>query len=153
MRYRVLLRSVQGLLDPGEQLYGAAFMWQRHRLGYVYSLAAFLGLLIVAIVAGFDEWPSRITIGLAGAAIALAATTMYRVLAATSEGLVLIEGGRVRHVGKSILRRMELSTPIEIQRDTLVTTDWKVDGVEYTVPKSSQQAMQQIAAMGPRSSP
>ncbi len=150
MRYKILLRSVQRLLDPDEQLYGAAFMWQRHRLGYVYSLAAFVALVLIAIASGFDDWPDRIAIGLAGAAIALAATTIYRVLAATSAGLVLIEGGRVRHVGKSVVQRMDLGTPIVIQRDTLVTTDWKVDGVEYTVPKSSQQAMQQIAAMSPR---
>ncbi len=147
MRYNVLLRSVQRLLGPGEQLYGAAFMWQRHRLGYMYSLAAFIALTGIAIVAGFEDWLNRIVIGVAGASIALTATTLYRVLAATSEGLVLIEGGRVRHVGKSILRRLGPGTTVEIKRDTLVTTDWQVDGVEYTVPKSSQQAMQQISAI------
>lgn len=147
MRYNVLLRSVQRLLNPGEQLYGAAFMWQRHRLGYLYSIGAFVALTIIAIAAGFDDWLNRIVIGVAGASVALTATTLYRVLAATSEGLVLIEGGRIRHVGKTILRRLEPGITVEIKRDTLVTTDWNVDGTEYTVPKSSQQAMQQIAAI------
>ncbi|MGI9609634.1 MAG: hypothetical protein ACR2NL_05000 [Acidimicrobiia bacterium] len=147
MRHNILLRSIQRFLEPGERLYDAAFMWSRHRLAYVYALAAFVGMLIVAIVAGFEQWPSRLAIAVMGGAVAMTATTMYRVLASTSKGLVLLEGGKLRQVAKRRIRTLDSDVVVEIQRDTLITTDWKVGDSEYTVPKGSQKAMERIAVI------
>lgn len=121
-------------------------MWTRHRLGYVYALAAFVGLVLVAVMSGFQEWPSRLVIGVAGAALAMAATTNYRVLAQTDAGFVLLDGGRFRQVATRLVRRLPDDVNISVQRDTLITTDWIVGDREYTVPKSSQRAMERIAA-------
>lgn len=150
MRHGILLRSIQGFLDPGERLYDAAFMWSRHRLAYVYAVAASVGLLVIAILAGFEQWPSRLAIAVMGGAVAFTATTMYRVLASTSEGLVLLEGGKLRQVAKRKIRRLDPGTPVTIQRDTLITTDWKIGDAEYTVPKGSQKAMERIAVITAR---
>ncbi len=145
MRHAVLLRSIQRFLEPGERLYDAAFMWTRHRLAYAYAGAAFIGMLVVAILAGFDRWPSRLAIAVMGSAVAITATTMYRVLASTSKGLVLLEGGKMRQVAKRRIRTLKPGTGVMIKRDTLITTDWTVGDSEYTVPKGSQKAMHRIA--------
>lgn len=146
MRRSILLRSVERLLEPGEKLEDAAFMWARHRLGYAYAAGSFVALVIVAIAAGFEPWPSRVVIGIAGGALALTATTNYRVLASTTNNLVILEAGRLRQVARSVKRRLPREAAITIVRDTLITTDWLVDGVEYTVPKGYQRAMERIAA-------
>lgn len=112
----------------------------------LYAVAAFVALVVVAATAGFEQWPSRIGVGIAGAAIAVTATTDYRVLAHTDRGLVLLVGGRVRQVAKRVIRDLPADVTIEIVRDTMLTTDWKIEGVEYTVPKSSQRAVERIAA-------
>ncbi len=146
MRHSILLRSVQPFVEPGERVYDAAFMWTRHRLAYPYAAAAFVGSLAVAIAAGFEQWPSRLAVAVLGAAVAITATTMYRVLAHTSDGLVLLEGGKIRQVAKRLLKRLDGSAKITMTRDTLITTDWLIDEVEYTVPKGSQKAIERIAA-------
>lgn len=147
MRHQILLRSIQRFLEPDERLYDAAFMWSRHRLAYPYAVGAFVAMFVVATVAGFQQWPSRLAIAVVGGAVAITATTMYRVLAATSGGLVLLEGGRLRQVAKRRIRKLEPGAQVEIQRDTMITTDWKVGGTEYTVPKGSQRAMERIAVL------
>lgn len=146
MRRAVLRRSVTRLLEPDEALGEAALMWARHSSGYAYAAVAWVAFTLLAIVAGFDQWPARLVIGLAGAAIVLTGTTTYRVLASTSHGLVLFEAARVRQVARRISRRLPPEAEVRLVRDTLVTTDWVVDGTEYTVPKGSQRAMEAIAA-------
>jgi hypothetical protein len=147
MRRSILLHSVERLLEPGEKLEDAAFMWARHRLGYAYAAGAFVALVIVAIASGFEPWPSRIVIGIAGATVALSATTNYRVLALTTSNLVVLDAGRLRQVARRVKRRLPRGAAVTIVRDTMITTDWLVDGAEYTVPKGSQRAMERIAAL------
>lgn len=149
MRRTVLHRSVTRLLAPGERLVEAAFMWCRRDRGYLVALVAGIGLVAVAAVAGFEQWTVRLVIGLAGASIALTAMTDYRVLALTDQGLVLCHAARLRQVARRIARRLPEGTEVAIVRDTLITTDWRVDGNEYTVPKGSQRAMERIAATRP----
>lgn len=146
MRRAVLRRSVMNLLPPGESVGEAAFMWARHRAGYAIALGAWAAFTVLAIAAGFEEWPTRLVIGLAGGAVTLTAMTDYRVLASTTNGLVLLDAGRVRQVARRLRRRLPPDASIRLVRDTLITTDWEVDGVEYTVPKGSQRAMETIAA-------
>ncbi|MFW2383445.1 MAG: hypothetical protein ACN4GZ_16950, partial [Acidimicrobiales bacterium] len=59
----------------------------------------------------------------------------------------LLEGGKLRQVAKRRIRTLDPGVVVEIQRDTLITTDWKVGDYEYTVPKGSQKAMERIAAI------
>lgn len=145
MRRNVLVRSVQRLV-PGAAVIDVAYMWVRHRSALLYAVGAFVALVVVAALAGFDQWPSRIGIGIAGAAVATSATTDYRVLAHTDRGLVLLVGGRVRQIARRVIRDLPADAEIEIVRDTMLTTDWTIDGIEYTVPKSSQRAVERMSA-------
>ena len=141
-----MLRSVQRLLDPDETLLEAAILWARRPWSYLYGLAAFACLFMVAVVTGFEQWPTRMAIAVAGAAIAVTATTDYRILALTSNGLVMCRAGRVRHVARSIVDRPGRSIGIEPVGGTMITSDWRVGSIDYTVTKSSQQPMERIRA-------
>lgn len=146
MRKAALLRSIQRLLDEGERAVEAAYMWRRHRLLLPFGVAAFLGMTLVAAWAGAEDWPTRIVIGLAGFAVAVAATTDYRVVAQTSDGILLLRASRIRQVAKEILERLPFSTVIEPVGGTVLAADWRVAGQVYTVPRSSETAMERIAA-------
>ena len=146
MRRNMLLRSVQRLLGPDEQLIEAALLWVRRPWSYLYGLVAAVAMLLVAIAAGFEHWTSRTAIAVAGAAIAVTATTDYRILALSTEGLVLCRAGRVRQVARAIIDRPSHSTEMEPVGGTMITADWRVGTVEYTVTKSSQLPMERIRA-------
>jgi hypothetical protein len=120
-------------------------MWKRHRLLLPFGLAAFVGMVLVAAWAGAEDWPTRIVIGLAGFAVAVAATTDYRVVAQTSEGILLLRASRIRQVAKEIIERFPFATPIEPVGGTALAADWSVAGQTYTVPRSSETAMDRIA--------
>lgn len=145
MRRNVLVRSVKRLL-PDATVFDVAYVWVRHPSGLLYAAGAFIALVLVGMAVGFDEWPSRIGLGIAGGAVAMSATTEYRVLAHTDEGLVLLAGGRVRQVARRIIRVLPPDSRVEIVRDTMLTTDWTIGDTEYTVPKSSQRSIERIAA-------
>ena len=146
MRRNVLLRSVQRLLGPDEQLIEVALLWVRRPWSYLYGIVALAALLLVAIAVGFEQWTSRAAIAFAAAAIAVAATTDYRVLALTTEGLVLCRAGRVRQVARTIIDRPSRSIEMKPVGGTMITADWKIGTVEYTVTKSSQHAIERIRA-------
>ncbi len=146
MRRKVLVRSVRRLLRADEEIIDVAFMWSRHRLMIPYVLASFVALTAVAVAVGFDSWASRAGLGVGGSAVAAMATTNYRVLAQTSRGFVLMRASRVRQYAVEITER--LKSPIEMTPQTsyMVATDWLVEDLRYTVPKSSEQSMVRMAA-------
>ncbi len=146
MRREILLRSLRRLLRADEEVIDAAFMWSRPRLMIPYALAAFGGLVTLATLVGFDSWASRAGLGVAGAAVAAMATTNYRVLAQTTRGFVLMRASRVRQYAVEVTKRW--SAPIHLSPETsyMVATDWLVDELRYTVPKSSEQSMMRMAA-------
>lgn len=144
MRRNILVASVRRLLDPDEELLDAALMWVRHSFSYAYAALSFVALVIVSILSGFESWPFRLGIGAAGAAIAFTATTDYRVLALTTKGLVLMRAGRVRQVARSIIERPPSTITMEPVGGTLLTVDWLVDGVVYTLTKAGQNPIQRI---------
>jgi len=146
-RQRVLYESVRQLLDADERIDHVVYMSKRHRLMVPYVLAAFAGLGIVAFVVGIEQWSGRIGLGLAGAAVAAAATTDYRILASTSSGLVLFQSSRIRQFARKLLRRLDVDVEIAAVGGNLVMTDWLVDGDRYSVMKRFQQAMTAIAAV------
>lgn len=124
-------------------------MWRRHRWWLAYGLAAGSLLVAVAAASGFDSWFERIGLGLAGAAVAVAATTDYRVLARTDRGLVLLRASRVRQVATALDRRLGDDAVVDRIGGTLLANDWRVDGQHFTVAKSSEASMSALAA-GPK---
>jgi hypothetical protein len=146
VRKAYLLRSVARYLDDGSEVVDAAYMWQRHRLMIPFAAVSFIGVFLVAGLLGFDDLATQIVFGLAAVAVAVTATSDYRVLARTTKGLVLLRASRIRQVAAGEPRRLPPGTGVVPGGGTLLAVDWEVDGSIYTVPKSSEQAMRRIAS-------
>ena len=145
MRRTTLLRSVTRLLDGDTELHDAAFMWTRHRWMVPYAVIAAAAVYAASQWAGFDETPTRVALAFAAGAIAVNATTDYRVLARTSRGLVMLRASRIRQYAVDVLEWLPSSTPIEAVGGTVFATDWQVGDAVFTVPKSSEAAIHRIA--------
>ncbi len=116
-------------------------MWTRHHLWLPYAAGAFLAMLAVAVVVGVEQWGGRIGLAIAGGAIAAMASTEYRILALTSEGLVLLRSSRVRQKATELIERLPSSIEIAPVGGNLVMTDWRVGSVVYSVMKRHQAAI------------
>ena len=145
MRRATLLRSVARLLDDGTELHDAAFMWTRHRWMVPYAVIAAGAVYLASQLAGFTETPTRVALAFAAGAIAVNATTDYRIVARTSRGLVMLRASRIRQYAVGVLERLPASTPIQAVGGTVFATDWQVGEAVFTVPKSSEGAIQRIA--------
>lgn len=141
-----LERSVRKHLDDGEKVRHVVHMFTRHHLAFPFIAASGVALAVVAAMAGATEWSTRISLGLAGAAVAAMATTEYRVLVETSVGLVLLRSSRFRRRASGFIRRLSQDSPIEVIGSNLVITEYRVDGVVYSVMRRYQQDMAAIAA-------
>ncbi len=128
-------------LDDGEELYAAAYMWNRHRLFLHYSAGAFLALLLGSEFIGFEAWGPRVAIGVAGAAVAGMATTNYRVLARTSQGYVLFRASKIRQYAVAVLQRWPEQIELSRVGNSLVVSDWQIENLRYSVPRSFEQSM------------
>ena len=148
MRKAVLFNSIVRFLEEGEDVIAAAYIWKRHRLFVPFAAVSMAGVMWVAAWAGWEDWPTRFAFGAAGAAIAVMATTEYRVLARTSRGIVLLRASRIRQFAKEMMKRLDHRITLEPVGGTLLATDWQVDDLVYTVPKSSERAMQEIVGAG-----
>jgi len=146
MRKAALLRSVQRIVGDYVSVSEAAFMWRRHRLMVPYATIAFVAMVAVAAAVGWDDWPTRIAIGAAGSALAIAATTDYRVIAATSEGIVLFRASKIRQYAVARIETLEDDAQLAPVGGTMLAADWQIGSGVYTVPKSSEQAVNRIAA-------
>ena len=114
-----------------------------------FVIVSFVALLLVATASGVETWWARIGIALAGAAVATNATTDYRILARTTEGLVLLESSRIRQYATELLERLDPdTTPLERLGGTLVASEWSVGSRHYTVARSSEPSMTQISWPG-----
>lgn len=120
-------------------------MWNRHRWFMAYAIVVLAALIWLAPVAGIEDWPTRIVIGLAGSAVAVNASSTYRVLAETDEGMFLLRAGRIRQVATGELEQLRSNARLEPVGGTLLATDWKVGEDVYTVARSSEQAMERMA--------
>lgn len=125
----------------------AAYIWIRHRWVVPYTAAVFAALVLLTPIATIDEWATRIVIGLAGGAVAVGATTDYFVLALVEDGLVLCTASRIRQVARALAERLPGDTRLEPAGGTMLVSDWQIGDRRYTVPRSSEQPMQRIAAM------
>jgi len=131
-------------------LIDAALLWVRRPWSYVYGSAIFAALLTGAVLAGFDTWTSRFGLAAIGASIAVVATTDYRILALTTDDLVMCRAGRLRQVARSIIDRPPMATEMFPIGGTMLTAEWKIGKVTYTVTKSSQQSLARISASASR---
>lgn len=146
MRHALLLKSVGRLLDDDLVLVDAAYMWRRHGYMIWYGIFAFAAMVVVAAGVGWDEWSSRIALGIAAAAIAVYSTTDYRILAQTSDNLILLSASKIRQTAKGVIATYPLGSSIEMDDGNMLATSWRFEGQVYTVPKSSERSIRDIAA-------
>ncbi len=145
MRQGILHSSVRALLPEDERIFQIAHMWTRHRLMLAYTAVAFAGFVALGFAVGVDQWSGRLGLGFAGAAVAAMATTEYRVLVLTADGLVLMGSSRIRQRATTLIRRLPRSAEVQAVGSNLVITDWSVDGQVYSVMKRHQSAMVAIS--------
>lgn len=141
LRHQILVRSVNALLEPGETCDNVVVLWNRHRWFYPYCAAAALGLFIVAVASGITEPVNQLLMATCGAAVAALATTNYWILASTSNGFVLCRSSRVRQYAKELVTRYKRTPALEMVGSTVITSDWRVDGTEYTLTKRWESTM------------
>ena len=139
-----LERSVQKHLSPGEKVHHVVHMFTRHHLAFPFIACSGVALGVIAAVAGASQWSTRISLGLAGAAVAAMATTEYRVLVQTSTGLALLRSSRFRRRASGLIRRLPSTLSIDVLGSNLVITEYRVDGVVYSVMRRHQQEMTAI---------
>lgn len=147
MRRNHLLRSVNRLLGPGQYSTHAAYLSSRHQWMMAFAAAAFLGLVGASAVAGFAEWSSRIGIGLAAAAVAVWATSEYRVVAATSQGTLLCRASRFRQVATGGVDHLAASVDFERTGSTMIFTEWRIGEQTFSVSKGHDRELAEIAAL------
>lgn len=121
-------------------------MWRRHRWMVPYAGMAGVLVFLLAGGFGFGDIATRVAVGIAASAVAVNATSEYRILAATTEGLVLCRASRIRQYAVDISHRLPPSTTLAPVGGTVLATDWQVGDVgTFTVPKSSERAIGAIA--------
>lgn len=120
-------------------------MWSRHRWMIPYAIVAAAAVFFTSEWAGFTEVSTRIALAFAAGAIAVNATTDYRVVARTTKGLVLLRGSRVRQHAVAVISRLPKNTKIEPVGGTVLASDWAVGESVFTVPKSHERALERIA--------
>lgn len=145
MRRALLLQSVARRLGADVEVVEAAYVWSRHRRMIPFAVVAFVGIASVAGWAGAEDWPTRIVLGAAGVAVAITATTDYKVLAETSDSLVLLQASRIRQVATALIRELPANAVVRQVGGTIIAADWEIDGAVYTVPRSSEQAITHMA--------
>ena len=145
MRHALLLKSVARLLGEDDPLVDAVYMWRRHPHMIWYGAAAFVAMVVVAAGVGWDEWSSRVSLGAVAAAVAFYATTDYRILARTSNHLVLLTASKIRQVAKAVIETYPVESAIDLTDGNMLATSWQFDGEIYTVPKSSERSMRSMA--------
>lgn len=146
MRRVFLLNSVARVLGEGTVVRDAAYVWARHRWVVAYASAVWAVVVLTAPVFGVEDWPTRIVIGLGVMAVAINATTEYRILALTDEGLQLLKASRIRQVAVAPIRRLTADTELERVGGTMLASEWLIGDIRYTVPRSSELPMERMAA-------
>lgn len=145
MRQSILFRSVGRLLDDGEQVRSAVVMSTRHRWFVPYAIASAVVIYLVAAATGIESQFNQLVLALCGAALAGMATTEHTVLAETDRGLVLCRSSRIRQYATALVRRLPRDTPLTMVASTVITSDWRVDGIIYTLTKRWEATMRTMA--------
>lgn len=141
LRRQILVRSVTRLLEPEEQVHDVVVLWNRHRWFYPYCAAAGLSLFVVALTLGVTGAVNQLALAGCGAAVAAMSTTNYWILARTDEGFVLCRSSRIRQYAKELVTRLKPEVSMEMVGSTVITSDWRVNGTEYTLTKRWEATM------------
>ncbi len=149
MRYAFLLNSVRKVLGEDVAVHDAVYMWTRHRWVWPFGIAVFAGAVLVAPLAGVEDWPTRAVLAAAIMAVAVMASTDYRVLASVDNGLALLEASKIRQVATELKEHLPPETELKPAGGSVLASDWRVGAIRYTVPRSSETAMSRIAADRP----
>lgn len=149
MRRAALIRSVQRLVEPGAVVHDAAYMWARHKWMVPYGALWFLTVVALAPIGGIDDWSTRVAIGFAVAGVAVTATTEYRVLALVDDRMVMFTASKIRQVARRKIEEIGWRSTMAPVGGTVLAADWQIGDQQYTVSRSSEQAMSRIAASGP----
>lgn len=120
-------------------------LFTRHRWFWPYSVLAGIVIYVVASASGVDGGFNRALLGVCGLAIAGLATTDHWVLAETTGGLVLLRSSRIRQYARSVVSRLPSDASIDPVGSTVVTSDWRIEGVLYTLTKRWEPAMRRLA--------
>ena len=124
----------------------AAYVWRRHKWMMPYAATVFAAVTLLAPIGGIEDWPTRIAIGAAAVAVAVTATTDYSVVAQVDDSIVLLKASKIRQVATGLQDYLPVDVELAPVGGTLLATDWQVGKHRYTVPRSSDQAMNRIAA-------
>jgi hypothetical protein len=149
VRRAVLFRSVTRALGGEVIVREAAYVWRRHKWMLPYSATVFAAVTLLAPIGGIEDWPTRIAIGAAAVAVAVTATTDYSVVAQTDAGLALFKASKIRQIATELREHLPGDVELTQVGGTLLAADWQVGERVYTVPRSSEQAMSRMAAIGP----
>lgn len=145
MRRALLIRSAQELVGSGGVVSNAVYMWRRHDLWLVFTIATAVAVLLVGQLFDFEA-ANLAALAFLLAILAAGASTRYFVLAKTEQTIFLMTGSPIRRVARQVVKDDLTVSHITSAGNTLLATDWTVDGQVYTVPKSCEQDMQAIIA-------
>jgi hypothetical protein len=132
-------------VGAGTVVRDAAYMWTRHRWMVPYGGTVFAAVVLFAPIGGMEDWPTRIAIGAAAAGVAVTATTEYRVVAQTDDGVLLLKASKIRQVATELQEELPPDAAMEAVGGTMLAADWQVGAHRYTVSRSSEQAMNRMA--------
>ena len=149
MRRAVLFRSVARVLGDQLVVREAAYVWKRHKWMVPYGAFVFAAVVLLAPIGGIEDWPTRVAIGAAAVAVAVTATTDYSVVAQTDGGFALLKASKIRQVATGLQEHLPGNVELKPVGGTLLASDWQVGKHIYTVPRSSDQAMNRMAAARP----
>ena len=141
MRQRVLYDSVRTFVPDGDRIELIAHMWTRRSHSFLLiGVGAAVGFL-VSLAAGFGDTAGQFGIALAAAAAVGLATTDYRILVATTSGLMLLKSSKLRQKAVALIANLPPDTVIEPVGSNLVISDWRVGTEVYSVMKRFQSQM------------
>ena len=143
MRRSLLLRSAQQFFGADIEVTNAVYMWHRTRSWLPFVLGTNAVTFGIGLLLGFGI-QNAVLIAVGLGAVASAASTRYFVLARGGDTIGLLTGSPVRRVARSLVRLDLTIDHIAASGNTLLATDWSIDGEIYTVPKSCEQDMQAI---------
>lgn len=150
LRQNILVHSVQRLLNNGEQVHHVVLLSARHRLFVPYVAFSGIALFLFSTLIGIEGLMNRFVLGACAMAIAGMATTNYFVLAeigrpTSDSSLVLFRSSRMRQYAKELIERLPPDAELTMTGSTVITSDWRVGSVIYTLTKRWEATMRELS--------
>lgn len=132
-------------LLPTETVHAAAMLWRLHPHVLPITVAAVVGVTAVGAAIG-AAGATIVLVAVATAAATAGLTRSYRVLALTDDSFVMMRGSTVRLQAREVLARLPFDIEVRKAGGSLLTTEWRVDGITYTVRREWEKAMEEMAS-------